>query len=332
MGGGNSQLEITNQANIMTSDILTQIQLSCGSDTRINQAISVNCYPKWAYDNNSAYENNPACKQCIQGIADSQASLYANIRNNFKQGRMKEIRPTYDDQMSSVINQFINCGKTTCKACVISDINQSSMVNGEISCAATNNIRNTLSQQLQDQITQQLSSQQDVLSSFAQVFGANSEQSVVNNLTSRMMVSIKDSDITSIYNNINSSQNIRIDGNSSTQSITQTSSFNSAMNYLGENNIFNNILSENELTQFDDIYSKTSTISELGDSLVSISDTLSRLSQSIIGIVMICVLGLVFLIIAVVVGYSIFLGIKSAQRFNTKRKLAYQKMGLQMKK
>jgi len=307
MGGGTSQEALVNVVNNMVADVFINISLYCNSRSTSTQTLQINCQP---YNNSSTiiYEENAACKTCIQNIVDNQINNY-NWQKTLWSTTTPSVQGSIDTDYQNVINEFVSCGKLSCKACSIENTSQSTVIQSVLNCAAINDIQNAINQQLTAQITQQLVNNQDMLSPLANMLGASTTNDVITNINNRITALITESVIANITQTISNNQNITVEskagGTENVTGQTQTSAYNSVMNYLGQTNIFNNILQQSQWDILQDLINTQNTIDTLGNTIVKTVGYLSKLLTDIVGRVVFFVLILVGVIFLAMLVYIV---------------------------
>jgi len=302
MGSKVSREVINHELNQMTAEILTSIQLKCASDTINNQIISVDCQN--GVNLTTAYENNPTCTSCIKDILTRKQQEYAQYIVLAQNGKPNLNIPNINLDLLYVWEQMTACGKNFCKACVLEDISQSNMVNVDVNCNATNNVTNQVQQALVTSITQKLSTDYDIFGSLANVIGGNDAQSVVNNISNRVKSVITESLITTIYTKTKSNQDISIKttSNVSLRNISQVSTYSTIVKYLGDNSIFNSIISNAEIKSLQQLYDTNNSTNAVGNAFNSVNSIFADMLSGITGYVLLAIficMGLAVVIVVV---------------------------------
>ncbi len=328
--GSSSQSALTNAANKMVSTIIVNIALHCNTRAVSDQIINVNCDPGYHQDAIDVWENNDGCRACINNVVESRKSYYAR-QEALWATETKEVRGSIDQDYQNVIAQFNSCQISHCKACVLANVSQSTVIDAKADCQALNNISNTISQQLVQQVTQSLTNNQDVLSGLAGLLGAKSSSDVISNVSSRISSLITQDVATNIRQTIENNQTLTLslkDGGSTVLAgATQDSAYNSAMTYLGKTQIMNNIFSEAEWKTLQTLINDQNTIDSLGNSVVKTVGYISNLLTSVVGKVLFFVLimvGVIFLSIVVYITTNIIK--KSLQKSRAKEDVLKSQM------
>ena len=312
MGGATSQTALVNIVNQMVADVFINISLYCNSQNTSNQTVRINCHPYGpnglppeSWTTTIVYEENVACKTCMQNIVDTQLNYY-NFQKSLWSTTAPSVQGSIDTDYQNVINEFVACGKSACKACVVENVSQSTVIQSVINCAAVSDIKNTISQQLTAQITQQLVNNQDMLAPLATMLGGGTTNDVIANINNRITALISTSVIQNITQQISNSQVITIEGASvNVTGQTQQSAFNSVMTYLGQTNIFNNILQQSQWDILQALINEQSTIDSLGNTIVKTVGYLSQLLTNVVGRVVFFVLILVGVIFLALIIYIV---------------------------
>jgi uncharacterized protein (UPF0333 family) len=257
MGGGVSQSEVVNEVNDMVADIFVNIALFCNTDDIATQTISIDCNP--APQANSIYELNGGCSECIQGVVDSHKRYYTFQRQAWERGdQIPGVAKPIDSDFQAVINEFVACTTTHCKACVAENLSQKTLIKSVLSCDAFNNVKNSISQ------------------------------------PNRISAKITDNVISNITQQISSNQSIVINnqagGVTMQQGLSQESAFHSVQTYLSRTNLFNSILSSEQWTLLQKLANEQNTIGSLGNTIVKAVKYLSKLLTNVVGKVVLFVM------------------------------------------
>ena len=317
MGGSSSRSEIVNESTSMVATIMTNVALSCNADAMSSQMIDVNCQPPLS-DPTVPYESNQGCIDCMDNVLASRKSYYAFQKELWESGKMSPgVRKPIDEDFQQVISEMISCGMNNCKACVVHDLSQKTVIQSVIGCKAFNNVSNTINQKLMASVTQKLTNNQDMLSSIAQMLGSSSTQQVATNITNRISSKLTTTVIANITQQISSQQTINITFSSGTATgLSQQSAYHSVSQYLGKTGIFNNIFSDAEFKDIQTIYNKQNTIDSLGNVAVKSLRAIEKLLKSTMGQVMMFVL---ILSGVITFGIIVFIIVKQVKRHERKK-------------
>jgi hypothetical protein len=175
MGGSNTKEVALNAINDAVATIFTNVALSCSDTAGSNQSIIVNCSPPLdpsvPSSEQQPYENQPACLQCMDNIVTNQLNYYDLQRSAWAHSEAVVNKPI-DQDYQQVIQEFIACGEK-CKACVIMNLAQTTIIKNVVNCQSFLSVQNIITQQLSAQITQTLTNNQSFLAPLAQMLGAS---------------------------------------------------------------------------------------------------------------------------------------------------------------
>ena len=309
MGSSESRSNITRIQSEMVANVFTNVAMSCTSSLEGSQVVKIDCRPQKI--EGRSYESNPACLRCMDAVLEERKSYYNKVRASWTGSLSPTIELPINDDYARVVDSMRQCTTRTCKACVLENISQNMIMTGLTTCEALNNVQNQLTQQLTTEVTQKLINQSDFLGPLFRVFGiGSSSQDIVQNITNRMAVQLKTDVISEIINRIVSNQSIRINGSSTNiTGQTQDSVFSSTVDYLTQNNIFNNTFSEAEWEIMAVAENKENTIGTLGEVIPKTVETFTRAANSILGLIMYFVIGItgiLVLIMSAVLAYRWF--------------------------
>lgn len=308
MGSSPSREVFVNKANEMTATVIQKIALDCNSYANTTQTVSLSCKPTLS-DPAVPYEANPVCKACIQNVVDARMSYYA-----FQESRLVEtggVAKPINEDYREIINAFVACGKSNCKACSIENVSQRSVVTQTTNCEAFNNVKNNVVQKLSVAIAQDLNNNQDFLSAIAGTLGAGTSAEVTENITNRMKTIITDELINRLQNQVEIDQTIEFNvGGVISNGMSQETAVSSIMNFLTENNIFNDIFTEDELDSIQQLHNDQNTLDTLGQLAADSIGIFANLTATVVGQITLFVMILTAAIVAGVIIYSIYKKLK----------------------
>jgi hypothetical protein len=317
MGASNTKSIVLDQTNTMVANIFTEVAVSCSNDADVSQSILVNCDIRGKGNVNSItepYESNYGCRQCIENILQTSHDNYQFQRGLWPTDGYRVKKPINDD-FQNVVTSMLTCGRSQCKACSFENLSQKTIVTQTSTCESLNSVQNQITQKLIDQVTQQLTNDQGAVQGFLGIFGGSSTQDVVNELVSRISVKLDEVTISKIRSQINNTQTIKL-GLGSITGLTQESAFHSVKTYLGQTNLFNDILSEEQWQIFQKLYNEQNTLNTLGQTVVKTVQFIDRLLKTVTGYVMFFVLimvGVLFL------GLTIFWIVNLVKKFRKQK-------------
>lgn len=309
MGGSSSKTETLRQLNEAVAQVITDVTLQCGNTIQNLQNLTVKCRPNQAQIDelkarNLPYEDNQACRSCIQGILDTKKGEY-QLQRNLWGRHSAQINKPIDKDYEEIVTSAIRCGTSFCKACSIQNISQKTTINGTANCQSLNQINNAVDQKLSEKVIQGLRDHQNALSPLATALGGGSDQDVATELVSRVSSRITDTVISNIRQQIDNVQTLTFDteGSFLANGNSQNSAITSATNYLSQNQVFNNILTDQQWDTFQKLLNEDKDPLSAGGEFVAKNlgfldkAAKSVLGRAFIGIVAVCIAAIVGLVI-----------------------------------
>lgn len=314
MGGGISQSVIDNQLNSMVANVFVSIASYCSTNDVSSQTLTINCDP--GPYTTSIYEENPACSTCLDNIVNNQTTYYALQQATWaRQGAA--VRGSIDLDFQNVIQQFVACGLASCKACVVDNVSQNTVIQSVLTCDSFSNVQNSIAQQLSSSVNQTLTNNQDILAQLGEMLGAKSTSEVVQNVTNRILANITETLVAQVQQTISTNQNLTFTiGNSEINGVSQSSAYTSIMNFFEQNQVFNNVFSQAEIQQIETAVNSQDTIGEIGGAIVGVVQYLSHTLTSIVGQV---VIGCFIVLGVIVAGIVLFITTRLVQKEIKKR-------------
>lgn len=307
MGGGVSQEALVKTVNDMVADIFVNIALYCNTIDVSTQTIDLTCTPFSVATSGSIYELNDKCQSCFTTIASNAKTYYTQQKALWENGeQVPGVNKPIDSDYQNVINNFVACAKQ-CKACPIENLSQKTLIKSVLDCAAFNNVKNSINQQLMESVTQKLTNNQDMLAPLAEMLGASTTNDVVYNITNRISAKLTDNVISNITQQISANQLIQItsDGPILATGQTEDSAFHSVQTYLSTTGIMNTIATTAQFKLLQVLYNDQNTINTLGNTVVKAVGYLSKLLTNVVGKVVFFVLILTAVLFLGIVLYVI---------------------------
>lgn len=322
MGGTMSQNNVVKQVNQMVAEVITRMTLNCAATSDLNQIININCIPFDGVGSTAVSENSAACRECYRNVLTTRKAYYELATRQKTLAGTATLKLAVDDDFHQVIDAFLECTNSgRCKSCVVDNLSQTMTIGNTTDCQALNNIKNTLNNQLMDQVTQKLTNNQDCLAPLAQLLGASTSQNLVQNITSRITSKISETFLEDVRNTINQNQNITVT-NSSSANMSQNSVITSVETFLEKNQVFNTILNEQQWQDLADLYNQQNTVNEFGDTVVKSINIFAKMIKSVTGKVMFFILILTAVVFVGVVIYVLVMIIRKAVAAQKKKEFA----------
>lgn len=293
MGNTVTQSTMTDIVNEITAEAFVNVILECQLNTSLTQINTIDC-------GNNMLENSDVCRNCMTNIQRAQERTYLDERRLWA-SRDIRVRTDINEDYEKVRKAFISCLRV-CKNCYIENLSQDVDTRVISTCKTETEIANALQTSVSDKIQQKLQSNRDVLSSFASILGAGTDNDVRNTIQNRIGTIIDTTLVGRIKNEVNYTSTIVIRGNNiSANLITQRSAISSIVSFLTTNNVFNNALSQTEWEAIQALHNKQNTLDDLYK-LVAVKTRalsfLNSLRRGILGniiVFMLCVGGLLVL-------------------------------------
>lgn len=282
-GCDRSRTAVLKAVNEITATAVTKMLSTCSSNVNLQQNVVVKCQP----NTDTIYENNSVCKSCLGDVFNGMGQQHALERLNWK-GRSSQdiqVRLPINDEYQLIYDRMSACA-SVCKACHVSNITQNTFVSTSQNCSTKLSNKVELSANIQTLVKQQLTNNQDVLSSLADSLVNPSVSSVVDKISTHIANNFVNQYESKIQSGILSSQNVVIQ-NASVQGITQTSAYTAILQQLENDQFSASIINNVLLDDIQTIINQQTTLDSLGQLLVVPTVTLISTLSTVIGRVLI---------------------------------------------
>lgn len=291
----------------ITSDIvavsITKNMLITADILDSDQSIEITCSPSV-----DVFENNEVCRTCMQAVLDDYKYHEALERAMWKRHNAR-VRQPIDQTVKVMADGLQNCGLRYCKACVLIDVNQSSIIKGFKSDSNDATFKVGVTTDFNSILTTVLNNNQDALSAALKAFKFDNVQQLTNHITQKLLTTANIKNIYDTTMKSQSRQNVNIrTADGFVSGITHQSLYNAVLqSSLGiVENYMDSIQSKIDIIS--ELVSQQNTLDEIGNLVFKSIFTFTDALNSSVGKVMISiliVLGITVLAVAVHMLYKI---------------------------
>jgi hypothetical protein len=306
-----SQTALISSLNTMVSTSIIKTITSCFQESAVSQNIELLCEPKLSKvdidnPNISVYEENSACTRCItltQNAIDSHISAEKSMWSSSP----AQVRQPIDTFYNNILEELETCGLTVCKACVLSNITQSNILNADSTCIQNNITTEGIQLNLSSLLQESLLNNQDVLSQVADALKNNNLQSISDTISSRVVSTLSASFFNQLISRIQNGQSLIVKGSSiKFNQLSQEATFTIVSNYVDKENIATLAYAESTYQVLADEINQQNTLNSVGDVIFDSSVSFVTAIDSSVGLVMFAILVVLGVVFASIVIYSIY--------------------------
>lgn len=308
-GCDRSRTAVLKAVNEITATAVTKMMSSCTSNVNLAQNVVIRCQPVLS-DPNSIYENNAVCKSCIGDVFQGMSQQHALERQQWskleqqKQTSQIQVHLPIHDEYQLIYERMSAC-VSVCKACHVSNITQSNFVSTDLSCSTKLLNKLDLSTNINSLVKQQLTNNQDILSSLADSLTNPSVSSIVDNVSNHIANNFVNTYQNKIQAGFFSNQNVVVQ-NASVQGITQTAAYTAVLKQLEDDQFSASIINSTLLDDIQTIVNQQTTLDQLGQLLITPTVTLISTINTVIGRVLIGCLVVLGVLMFVVIAYLVY--------------------------
>jgi hypothetical protein len=276
---------------------------NCSNQVSSRQLISIGCYPN---NTTSVYEANPVCRQCYEDNFAGILQQHQMQRNLLYKD--PTIKLSITDEYEALVTRLNLCGLRHCKACVLSNTTQSTILGSSehaitVDCISEITNSNQFVEDFSATLKQFLTENTDILNVVAEaVGGKNPVNKIVQDVVSRTTQVVNQTFLSQLLSNIQNNQMITLrmsDG--IINGITQESVYNSITKQVTESSIATQILSDTLINAISDVLDKQITLDSLGNMVFQpiavVIDTIGVATRYIVyaGIALLIAIGILIL-------------------------------------
>jgi hypothetical protein len=303
MGSGSSRSIVFQQSDEVIARSFIQATADYQTEIEIGQNLRVHCTPSAV---GGRPEDSDACVNCYLAVGERQVARY-----NYLKSRGSKPTESYAEEMANYATQLEAC-KTSCKACVISDVSQTQSFQWKSGAFNKSSVKTKFDSVLKTNVSQALDDNQDVLNSLAGVLGPSDRQNVKSYVANRISARINQDTLEEIYNRIKQVQNVTLSGSGIyEQGITQNAAISGLVDIISDKKISDTILTATEVINYQTIHNDENTVGALGESLRKAALSFGELFDSIVGKIMVLVVAAVLL---AATGLSLYALVKDLTR------------------
>jgi len=263
MGGNTSRTMISNVASSIVAESFMKSVQSCIQTSKFEQTIEIRCVPK-LIDPTVAFENGQACKECYERVLQLQEDTYDLWLLQWKQ-EQKITLPSYENDILPRLEMAEEC-KTSCKACVLDEVEQVGTFEWEANCTVSEETVNNLKSQVSVGVSQRLNTNSDIFSAVTTMLGASENSEVITTITQRISNKIDLDLVQAMAAAVDNSQHMEvISSNATVKKVSQRTAVAAVTNAVLERKVFNELFSSSEIKVLQDLVSKNSTLDAFGN-------------------------------------------------------------------
>lgn len=294
---------LTQIFDTVVSQSISKTISDCFQNQSAEQLIRIRCNPRLP-DSTIVYEENIACGSCINSILESQ--LYQmQLQRRLWSGGSSGVRLPIDQFYTNLLAQMDVCGTTYCKACALSNVTQSNIVQSDASCISVAMTSTNIQSNLNSSLQQMLLSNQDILAATATTLGIKDVASISSFISSNMMVVMNSQFLSRLQETLKQSQVIEVISQTSVKlnNISQTSTMTVTQQFVSSTQVTLNALSEVTINQISAQIQQQNTLNEIGNVVVNTTTTFLGAMNNAVGQIM---LACIVMLGAVVLGIMIY--------------------------
>jgi len=300
--------------NNIVSESYTQALTTCASSAVASQSIVMKCHPA-SYNANGSptdfvYEENAACKACMSDVFKGMSDQHADEKQKWSDGGAAKVRLPIDTEFQLMYDRLETCGLTMCKACVLVNATQESLLSSVSRCKDNADFQSNYESNLGNNITAQLNNNQDVLSSLANLLQKPDVTSVSQTIQNSITNVTKQEFSNSLVAALSSAQTVVIDSNGGTvvRNLLQNTTAASVVQFMSKEDVAQQAFASDWLKEAAAIANDQNTLSDVGEVIGQGGVTLAKTLESIVGKILLAVLvflGVVVLFIACMIIYRL---------------------------
>lgn len=305
-------IQATNEI-VTTAFIMTMNE--CTQTAEILQNISLSCKPNVSSIAGGVrhyYEENVACKQCMDNVWQGMLKHHALEQAIWDQGGDVKVRLPLNEEYALLLQRIEICGLNACKACVFSDITQANIITSSETCKSDNNFRTNLQANITTLLQGTFLENKDVLAGVANKLKSQNVKTMSTYLSTQLTNQISTQFIRSAITQISSSQTITIEGNGPIQvnNMSQKSIFNVVLNEVTTAEVTTNALSESFFRELAEFVNQQNTLNDVGELVFESTIELTSALEHSVGQVMLAVIIALGVVVTGILGYAVYRAVK----------------------
>lgn len=305
-GCSRSKSAIINATNQIIATAMIQSLTFCTQISETWQQLNIKCDP--ALNPGEVYEGNYACGVCVKDVFEGMLAQHALERKMWDRDNPSDIgvRLDINSEYTLLMGRVGTCGMVACKACTLANISQSNILANNSNCYTTLTDTTQFQSNLSGLLKQQLVNNQDVLAGVARVFSNNNVSTITQDITNRISTQVNSTFLNNFVSRLQNTQIITLDSNSgfSARNIAQINSFQIAVQYVAENNVVTNSISDSAFDLIAQVANEQNTLNDVGTLTFEATVGFQQAISNVVGQVMIATLVLLGVVVLVILCYA----------------------------
>lgn len=317
-GCDKSKEGIVHVVNTMTSKVILKHMASCNSANLLNQDLEVTCRPSAVTRTEDGtvldtYEENKSCTDGMHAILNGMIYQFGTdttvgLEEVYWKDHEVKVRTKYDQQMQDLLDRYTAIGTSNCKACLIDDVTQSSMLSSESNCYSTDTYNESFKSQVGEAVTQQLIMNQDVLNGAIKSLEKPGVKEISEDISSKIAQNITQNFMDDLSNTLSNLEVISINSQTAIKGnqLTQHSAFSIVMKKVTEQDLATKILTDQQWSIMGTEIDNHQELDEIGQAIFKTTINFAHTIDNTAGYVLIGVASFMGLLILIIMGHSIY--------------------------
>jgi len=312
LGGASTKETVIDAMNTIVAQSFLSSTTNCQENIGVGQTINITC------NSDVVYEDQKACLTCQDNVLAKQQARFNIIKASWNPSAGYAPVPYDINQEIKLLTEDFQGCLTNCKNCIIQDLAQTNNFKWTTDCKASTTSVNDWKTKIQENLSQALTDNQSAMSSMAQVFGAQTKQQLVAQLTANFEEKINIDVMQTLIDNIQSQQYIQISagGKTNVKAQTQNAAIAGTSQLIADLNITNTVMNDEQFQAYQYLYNQQNIIDDLGNiaqkAFVGVGDVVNNL----LGQIMIAAIALLILVLCILFGIAFYKWYK--EKYGTK--------------
>lgn len=313
-GGGcdTSRAGIISATQDIISRAITTSVTGNSSQTVSSQSLTVKCNPTLT-GGLKVYEDNASCTSCLSGVIDGWKQQHRLEKDLITQdGASAKVRTPIDQEYASIAERISNCGLSSCKACALNNVTQTSAISTSSIVKDGKQLKQSFSTNLRSNLKQTFNQNRDILTAAVSTFQNNDDlDSLTDTISNNIENQVTENFLTQVSSTVSNHQTIQVvsTGSTDVSFLDQNAVFDIVLQQVNAAQIVTKAFSKSTLDQFASVVNDDSTLNELGEFVSKSFKSTSTAIDNIAGRIFIGAiigLGAVLLVVLSVFAYMYY--------------------------
>lgn len=307
---------LVQSTNEIIASAIIKSSNKCNQQSDILQDITIECQPNLTGADIRVWEENRACRQCVNAVFQGMLSHHALERRTWIKDAADQVRVRLpiDEEYGLMLQRLELCGITQCKACALTNVTQANVLSkDDTDCYSKLQDASQFSLNLRSLLRESFLNNQDVLSGASQALGKKGVESLTEEVATRIESQVNENFLISVTSLMQSQQVLSLKSSTTlnANNISQQNAFNIALTQVQNSNVTLNVIDQSVFNFIASVSNQQNTLNSVGETVFEATVDIAQALEGVVTRIMFAALALLAATVLVLLGYGFYRGVKS---------------------